>query len=88
MKSLTRLDLSISERPWARAPPLISIAPPPGKLQSRQVNPPEKIPRDHAPGIRSSALKIGPIESAEHALHGRVALIARGRQITAVFSSN
>ena len=39
MKSLTRLDPS-SRRPWVRAPPLISIAQPPGKLQSRRVKSP------------------------------------------------
>jgi hypothetical protein len=36
MKSLTRLDPS-SRRPWVRAAPLISIAGPPGKLESRRV---------------------------------------------------
>jgi hypothetical protein len=36
MKSLTRLDSS-SRRPWVRAPPLISIAAPPGELKSRSL---------------------------------------------------
>jgi hypothetical protein len=58
MKSLTRLDPS-SRRPWVRAATLISIAAPPGKLESRRANSPQKISSDHALGTRSSALKIG-----------------------------
>jgi hypothetical protein len=86
MKSLTRLDPS-SQRPWVRAPPLISIAQPPGELQIASG---EFVVKDlKRPRAKYSLLgtKIG-FHRIGQALHSRLALRPRGRLITAVPSSN
>jgi hypothetical protein len=86
MKSLTGLDPS-SRRPWARAPPITSIARNPPGSSNRVGRIRRKRSQEttrHALSTRSSALKMASIESAAHALHSRLALRPRGRQITAV----